>query len=112
MASFFYEANVPFNVGRHPAFVAAMNATASASFNYKPPLYNALRTTLIGSKKLEVEVEVKRVTSFSIETYGMSLCSDGWDNVVHCPLMNVMLYCPAGNIFVGSVDTIGNKKTK
>ena len=110
-ASFFYDTNVPFNVGRHPTFVEAMNATALAGFNYKPPLYNALRTTLIESKKMEVEVEVKKATSFSIETYGVSLCLDGWDNVVHRLLMNIMLSCPAGDIFLGSVDTSGNKKT-
>ena len=50
-ASFFYDVNVPFNVGRHPAFVEAMNAIASAGFNYKPPSYNALQTILIESKK-------------------------------------------------------------
>ena len=111
-ASFFYDANLPFNVGRHPVFIEAVNATASVGFNYKLPLYNALRTTLIKSKKIEVEAEVKKTTSFSIETYGVSLCSDGWDNVVHPLLMNIMLSCPAGNIFLGSVDTSGNKKTK
>ena len=41
-ASFFYDVNVPFNVGRHPTFVEAVNTIASAGFNYKPPLYNAL----------------------------------------------------------------------
>ena len=111
-ASFFYDANVPFNVGRHPTFVEAVNATALAGFNYKLPTYNALQTTLIESKKMEVEAEVKKATSFSIETYGVSLCSDGWDNVVHRPLMNIMLSCPASDIFLGSVDTSGNKKTK
>ena len=106
--SFFYDANVPFNVGRHPTFVEAMNAKALVGFNYKLPLYNALRTTLIESKKLEVEAEVKKETSFSIETYGISLCSDG----VHRPLMNIMLSCPVGDIFLGLVDTSRNKKTK
>ena len=67
---------------------------------------------MIGSKKLEVEAEVKRATSISIETYGVSLCLDGWDNVVHRPLMNIMLCCLAGNIFVDLVNTSGNKKTK
>ena len=76
-ASFFYDANVSFNVDRHLTFVEAVNATASAGFNYKPPSYNAFGTTLIESKKMEVEVEVKKATSFSIETYGVSLCSDG-----------------------------------
>ena len=61
---------------------------------------------------MEVEAEVKKATSFSIETYGVSLCSDGWDNVIHRPLMNIMLSCPAGDIFLGSIDTSGNKKTK
>ena len=103
---------VSFNVGRHFAFVAAVNATASIGFNYKPPSYIVLRTILIGSKKSKVEVKVKRVTSFLIETYGMFLYSDGWDNIVHCPLMNIMLYCPSRDIFVDSVDTLGNKKTK
>ena len=68
-ASFFYDVNVPFNVGRHPTFVEAVNATALGGFNYKPPSYNALGTTLIESKKMEVEAEVKKTTSFSIETY-------------------------------------------
>jgi hypothetical protein len=40
------------------------------------------------------------------------ICSDGWDNVIHRPLMNVMLVCPVGDIFIGSVDIIGHKKTK
>ena len=75
--SFFYDANIPFNVGRYPTFIEAVNATALAGFNYKPPSYNALRTTLIESKKMEVEAEVKKAISFSIETYGVSLCSDG-----------------------------------
>ena len=99
-------------MGRHPTFVEAVNATALVGFNYKPPSYNALRTTLIQSKKMEVEAEAKKATSFSIETYEVSLCSDGWDNVVYRPLMNIMLSCPAGDIFLGSVDILGNKKTK
>ena len=88
-------------MSRHLAFVAAMNAIASAGFNYKPLLYNALQTNLIGSKKLEVEVEVKRVTLFSIETYGVSLSSNRWNNIVYHSLMNIMLCCPSGKNFVG-----------
>ena len=61
---------------------------------------------------MEVEAEVKKATSFSIETYGVSLCSDGWDNVIHCPLMNILLSCAVGDIFLGLVDISGNKKAK
>ena len=111
-ASFFYDTNVPFIVGRHPAFVEAVNATALAGFNYKLPSYNALRTTLIESKKLEVEAEVKKATLFSIETYGISLYSDSWDNVVHRPLMNIMLSCPAGDIFLDGMRTMCSWRMK
>jgi hypothetical protein len=34
------------------------------------------------------------------------------NNVIHWPLMNVMLICPVGDVFIGSVDTTSHKKTK
>jgi hypothetical protein len=50
-ATFFYEANVPFNVVRHPSFIATMQATLLARFDYKPPSYHAMRTTFIEPTK-------------------------------------------------------------
>jgi hypothetical protein len=40
------------------------------------------------------------------------ICTDGWDNITRRPLINVMLSCPANDIFLGSIDTTWNKKTK
>jgi hypothetical protein len=81
-----------------------------ARFDYEPPSYHAMRTTLIEPTKKHMEVEVKKATKQSIEVYGTTICTDGWDNVTRRPLMNVMLSCLAGDIFLGSIDTIGNKK--
>jgi hypothetical protein len=111
-ATFFYEANLAFNVVRHPSFVAAMRATLQARFDYDPPSYHAMRTTLIEPRRKHVEEEVKKATKQSIEIYGATICTDGWDNVIRQPLMNVMLSCPVGDIFLGSIDTTGNKKAK
>jgi hypothetical protein len=83
-----------------------------ARFDYEPPSYHAMRTTLIEPTKKHMEVEVKKATKQSIEVYGTTICTDGWDNVTRRPLMNVMLSCPVGDIFLGSIDTTGNKKTK
>ena len=110
-ASFFYEANVAFNTVRHPAFINAVNATAQVGFDYKPPSYNAMRTTLIGPKKKQVADKIEERTLQCINTYGATICCDGWVNVTHRPLLNVMLVCPLGDIFLGSIDTTGNKKT-
>jgi hypothetical protein len=111
-AIFFYQANVPFNVVRHPSFTAAVRATLRARFDYEPPSYHAMRTTLIEPTKKHVEAEVKKATKQSIEVYGATICMDGWDNVTRRPLMNVILSCPTGDIFLGSINTTGNKKTK
>ena len=109
-ATFFYEANVAFNVVRHPSFIAAMRATSQARFDYDPPLYRAMRMTLIEPRKKHVEEEVKKATKKSIEIYGATICIDGWDNIICQLLMNVMLSCPIGDIFLGSIDTSRNKK--
>jgi hypothetical protein len=111
-ANFFYQVNVAFNVVRHPSFTAAVRATSLARFDYEPPSYHAMRTTLIEPTKKHVEAEVKKPTKQSIEVYGATICTDGWDNITRRPLMNVMLLCLAGDIFLGSIDTTGNKKTK
>jgi hypothetical protein len=110
-ANFFYQANVAFNVVRHTSFTAAVRATSLARFDYEPPSYHAMRMTLLEPTKKHVEAEVKKATKQSIEVYGTTICTEGWDNVTRRPLMNVMLSCPTGDIFLGSIDTTGNKKT-
>jgi len=111
-AAFFYEANVSFNVVRHPTFIAAVEATSKAGFDYRPPTYNAMRTKHIEPTKQHVKMKIEEKTKQCISLYGATICSDGWDNVVNRPLMNVMLVCPVGDIFLGSIDTTGNKKDK
>jgi hypothetical protein len=103
---------VPFNVVRHPSFIAVVRATFLARFDYETPSYHAMRTTFIEPTKKHVEAEVKKATKQSIEVYDATICTDIWNNVTRRPLMNVILLCPTGDIFLGSVDTTGNKKTK
>ena len=62
-ANFFYQANVAFNVVSHPSFTAAVHATSLARFNYEPPSYHAMRTTLTEPTKKHVEVEIRRPQS-------------------------------------------------
>ena len=54
-ATFFYQANVPFNVARNPAFIEAVRATSLAKFKYKPPTYYQLRTNFIEPKRLQIQ---------------------------------------------------------
>jgi hypothetical protein len=43
-----------------------------------------------------------------IHKYGATICS--CDNVAWHPLLNVMFACPSGDVFIGSIDTIGEQK--
>jgi hypothetical protein len=72
-ANFFYQANVAFNVVRHPSFTAAVRATSLARFDYEPPSYHAMRMTLIEPTKKHVEAEVKKATKQSIDVYGATI---------------------------------------
>ena len=111
-ASFLHEANIPFNVIRHPAFVSAVVETAKAGMVYQPPSYNFCRTKMVDYNQTAMKAQVAQRTNPSIQLYGATLCSDGWDNTTRRPLMNMMLVCPAGDVFLGSVDTTGKKKDK
>jgi hypothetical protein len=99
-------------VARHPTFVAAVKATSTAGFDYTPPSYHAMRTKHIEPMVNQVKAEIEKAMKQSIALYGTTICSDGWDNVIHRPLMNVMLVYPTGDVFIGSVDTTSHKKTK
>ena len=56
----FYEANIPFNIVRHPAFVYTIHETARYWMStYKPPSYNAIHTTLLATKKKNLDKQVK-----------------------------------------------------
>jgi hypothetical protein len=81
---------VAFNVARHLAFVAAVNATSMAGFDYIPPSYHAMQTKHIEPKVKQVKAEIEKATKQSIALYGATICSDGWDNVIHRPLSVMM----------------------
>ena len=82
-----------FNVARHPTFFAAVKATSMAGFNYTPPLYHAMQMKHIKPKVKQVKAEIKKAKKQSIALYGTTICSNNWNNVIHWPLMNVMLVC-------------------
>ena len=107
----FYEANIPFNAVRHPAFVYAMReTTCHRMLVYKPPLYNAIHTMLLAIKKKNLDKQVKEKLGNSIEKYGVTLCCDGWNNVQNRPLFNIIQCGTKGDVVLGTIDIIKNQK--
>jgi hypothetical protein len=94
------ELNVAFNVARHLLFIAVVKTTSIVGLNYIPPMYHAMQTKHIKPKVKQVKAKIEKATKQSIALYEATICFDGWDNVIHRPLMNVMLVCPVGDIFI------------
>jgi hypothetical protein len=76
-----------------------MKATFESQTYYKPPSYHGLHIDLLMQSKV-----IKRTWN-SIHKYGTTICSDGWDNVAWCPLLNVMFACPSGDVFISSIKS-------
>ena len=80
--STFYEANILFNVVRHPTFIhAVLETTCLRMLAYRPPSYNVVRTRLLTAKRIDVEKKVEEKLGNSIGKYGITIYCDGWDNV-------------------------------
>jgi hypothetical protein len=80
-ATFFYEANTPFNVVQHLKFIKIVKATSKYGTCYKPLSFHGLHTNLLKQYKVDVSKQVTKRTWDSIHKYGATICYDGWDNV-------------------------------
>jgi len=98
-------------VARPPALVDKVKSTSKSRVPYKSLAYYAVLTKLLTSTREEMEILVTKKTKSSIYKYSVTICFNGWNNVTHQPLMNVMLSCTNGEVFIRSIDTIVNAKT-
>jgi hypothetical protein len=60
---------------------------------------------------VDVSKQVTKRTQNSIHKYRATICLEyGWDNITQHPLLNIMLACPSGDVFIGSIDTTRERK--
>lgn len=109
-ATYFYENNVPFNVARSASFKDAVLKTSNMKRSYTPPSYHHLRTKLLTQARTDLETSLNDRIFSSVRKYGGTLALDGWTSVSSRPLINAMLVSPAGELFLGAVDTSGKEK--
>eukprot|EP01018_Ginkgo_biloba_P039762 Gb_41019 [translate_table: standard] len=77
---------------------------------YKPPSSESLRTTILQRSKERLTNNLQSIKDTWKHT-GCTIISDGWLDVKHRPLINVLVYSPQGVLFVKAVDTMDHKKT-
>jgi hypothetical protein len=87
-----------------------MKPTSESQTYYKPLSYHGLHINLLKQSKVDVSKQVTERTQNAIHKYGTTICFNGRDNVAQHPLLNIMFAYPNGNVFIGSIDTIGEWK--
>jgi len=97
-------------VAGSPYFINACKMMAGFGKGYVPPSSETIRTTLLKRSKERVTNNLQKIKDSWKET-GCTLLSDGWSDMNHRPLINVLVYCPKGVLFLKVIDASRNKKT-
>lgn len=111
LARGFYSAGIPFNVINNQHFRQALQDIAKFGPGYTPPSDFCLRTSLLNKAVKQVKADIQDTVMADLNQTGGTLVSDGWSNVKNKPLLNFVLVCPKGEVFVDSIDTSGEEKT-
>ena len=107
---FFYTCGVAFNVAHARAFKLMLEAVGSYGPHLKPPSYHELRIPIL-QNELEYTKGLLKNHEVQRNKYGCSIMSDGWTDRKGRTLINFLVNCPAGTMFVRSVDASDYAKT-
>eukprot|EP01018_Ginkgo_biloba_P004346 Gb_25212 [translate_table: standard] len=104
-----YACGISFNVVRSPYWQDMVGAINDGPKGYKTPSFEKVRTTLLIKEKSLVEHSIEPIR-VSWRTTGVSIVSDGWTDARNMPLINVIVVCPKGSMFLNAVDCNGELK--
>ncbi|CAK8538852.1 unnamed protein product [Lathyrus sativus] len=110
IAKWFIDASIPFNAANSPYFQPAVDALCCMGAGYKVPTMHALRGNLLNKWVDDVKIQLEQYRSIWKDT-GCTLMADGWTDRCRRTLINFLVYCPKGTVFIKSVDASGASKT-
>uniref|UniRef100_A0A7N2MM08 BED-type domain-containing protein n=1 Tax=Quercus lobata TaxID=97700 RepID=A0A7N2MM08_QUELO len=109
VARWWYHSNVPFYASQSPYYQPMIDSVAAIGPGFKGPSFYELRGPLLKNAVHEVNDFLLDIKN-DWKVYGCSLMSDGWTNQKQQPIMNFLVYCPRGAMFLKSIDTSGLTK--
>ena len=72
--------------------------------------YNKMRREYLDKVKASSKNILKRTNFYFVPQYGCTIALDGWTSCQKKPLINFMLICPRGSIFLEAIDTSMKEK--
>ena len=105
IARWMYDTCIPFNAVNSVYYQRIIDVVAAVGPSYKGPSYHAVQVPLLRDQKKEVQLLVDSQHRHWTEV-GCTLTADGWTDTRHRSLINFLIYCPRGMVFVKSVDAL------
>ncbi|XP_075654713.1 uncharacterized protein LOC142624865 [Castanea sativa] len=105
-ARWWYHANIPFHAARSVYYQEAIDSIVAIGPGFKGPSYHDLRGPLLQKHVGEMNDYLLDVKN-DWKVYGCSIMSDGWTNQRNTPIINFLVYCPRGTMFLKSLDVSG-----
>ena len=110
LAKWMFDACVPFNAVNSVYYQHAINVVTAMGPGYKGPNLHAIRGYYLAKAVDEVKIYVESYREIWKKT-GCTLMADGWTNQKRRTLINFLVYCPKGTIFLKTVDVSDVSKT-
>ncbi|XP_058770291.1 uncharacterized protein LOC131643935 [Vicia villosa] len=110
IARWFIDSSVPFNAANSAYFQSMADALCSMGPGYKVPTMHSLRGYLLNKWVEDVNKLIEEYREIWKKT-GCTLMADGWTDRKRRTLINFLVYCPKGTIFLKSVDASHASKT-
>ncbi|RVW36368.1 hypothetical protein CK203_083841 [Vitis vinifera] len=98
-----YEAAIPFNAVTYPSFQPMIEAIGQYGVGMKGPTFHEVRVTNL-KKELALTKDLMKDYMVEWGKHGCSIMSDGWIDRKERTLVNFLVNCSKGTMFMQSID--------
>jgi len=103
IARWWYDADIPFNASRSPYYEPMFDAIHAAGKGFKGPTMHELRGYHLQKEIASINEYLKDFKDSWART-GCTIMSDGWTDQRNRTIINFLVFCPRGTMFLKSVD--------
>jgi len=103
IARWWYDSDIPFNAANSPYYQAMWDSVFVAGKGFKGPTAHDLRGALLQQEISSIDEYLAEYKESWLKT-GCSIMSDGWTDGKNRTIINFLVACPQGTMFLRSVD--------
>ena len=103
IARWWYDVDIPFNASRSPYYEPMFDAIHATGKGFKGPTMHEIRGYRLQKEIASINEYLKDFKDSWART-GCTIMSDGWTDQRNRTIINFLIFCPQGTMFLKSVD--------